>query len=375
MMSELRLFGLALAFAGLFAACGPHPPISPAPNPSSTTITLAMSSPPGDSSYHYAVIPISIGHGSRISDVMLDTGSPGLRITLAALEASNATYFATGKNTSTTFADNNGNCTWAGFSAIGDIYVGGILIRHQFFDVVTSITACNDLGALSGIMGVRPALVKSTDDARVGNLMMLLPGNFGTGYVASLYASPPTLTVGLTPSLKQGFVTVSPSPEIATVPPYFTYWGPPNQSSFMDDEGTLPWCVTLTAPPGTVGPQPQPTATCTSFVVTDSGGNNGRIYLDETPPPWFPTPQPAGYAVAPAGAQIALSIGTSSWTLPAAGTCSDYNTIPIYFGNGPTEPFEDNTGISPFMEYDIMYDFADEQFGVHAATKAAPAFC
>jgi len=368
------------------------PPIASSTLSESTAIPLQFLYPLPGYGGNDVLIPVSIGRGSPIY-VVLDTGSTGLHVTQSALENSGASgsYTLTSTSIKATYS---GGCVFTGNSANSQVSIGPIVVPNLTFDVVQPSSDCGVLGT-NGILGIRPALVQDTDDPNVQNPMMLLPGNYRSGFVLSLWASPPTVTVGLTRGIRQEFGATSTPAPVETSPsePHATYWGPPGESSSNHLQGGFPWCFTA-YPSRSATPQPAPIATCTAATVMDSGGESGRIYMGAIAPSWYPvaapSPEPsaffagATYGTPPVGTIIVAAMANDpamSFTLPAAGTpvaCGEYNEEGLLFGPTPPSYFENNTGMSPFFVADVMYDFGDSAFGVRAIPSFAappPLFC
>jgi hypothetical protein len=375
-----------LTVGAMLAACGPFG-VNTTPASVSTTIPLMFEPASGANDGNDVLIPVSIGNGMPFY-VILDTGSTGLKVTQTALTTYGATSYTTGRSIKASFS---GGCVYNGNSAKGPFKIGSIQLPTEYFDIVQPSSSCSSIFA-NGVLGVRPALVQSSDDPNVQNPMMFMPGNYGSGFILSLWASPPSMTVGLTDPIRQGFNTTPAPVQISPASPNAEYWGPPGDTASENQQGGFPWCFAATAASNTV-PRPVPIQTCTASTVMDNGGQQGRIYMGTSAPAWYPvattTPSAALFTNAlvgtpPLGTVIVATMANDpamTWTLPAAGIpqpCALYNAEQLVFGPTPAQSaFENNTGMSPFLENDVMFDFQKAQLGIRPINPipSPPPFC
>jgi hypothetical protein len=101
--------------------------------------------------------------------------------------------------------------------------------------------------------------------------------------------NPPTVTMGLPQPLPTGFVYVQPTVQANPNVTDGTYWAPQAETSATSDQGAVSWCFTALQYVGSSGATPQSIKTCT-LAVTDSGGEDGNIYFDASPPTWYQDP-------------------------------------------------------------------------------------
>lgn len=389
--------------AGITCLTGCPQQIVTMPYSASTTIPLALdtlSVPSANAIEIMPMIPITVGNSSSFK-VIFDTGSVGLHVFRSALMTYGDTEIPSPGPSSNVDANYGGtstsSCDWTGYHATSKVSIGSIdLPTAEPIDVIeTASPGCKgELSQANGILGVRPGLPANSpspgDYIQLPNLMQLLPGNFGSGFIVSVYQSQPIITVGLPLPLPTGYTYVQPTVQTLNAAPGTVYWDAHADAAATGTQGAFSWCLKFTPPTGSPASD-QAIATCEPTAVTDSGGLTGRIYFDAAAPQWITTtgstiPGVSAQGTSPTGTTVTAYLnGTQMmpFTLPSAMVpvdCWGYNDLLLLFGDTPTPSgAEENFGLAPFFENDIMYDFRPNQnlFGVHTAVTipVAPIGC
>lgn len=219
-----RSLGWALSLMGLTAACGGSSPSGlvwtdlQATTPVSVTESVQIPMPIqtlrlGSSSLRLLGMPVAVG--SESSQLLLDTGSAGLRIFAEA--ASGITR--TGIPSRAEFGDGT---VYEGELALASVLIGPVAIEEPILIQVVDRVGCvleapdcpgrdgpqvlTDAG-LSGILGI--SLGARTPALDLYSPLTRLPGNLDTGYVIETRGSGVvfgTFTLGLTRETQQGFI-------------------------------------------------------------------------------------------------------------------------------------------------------------------------
>lgn len=314
---------------------------------------------------------INVTVGGTSLPMLLDTGSSGVRIYAPAIPAAaytdqnvsdNATFGTFGSAT---------QYTYEGDLATADIQVGGVDLGVQPFQIVRQVVGnssiSNEMQTKGmGVFGVAPT---PPDPAGVVSLMGRFPGFLGSGFIISLYKN--QMTVGITPQARTQFALYPVAIAMPAASP--PYWQTP----------LFEWCYGISIPGLS-----SVTNACLNNTFTDTGGLNAHLYFTSLAPP-VPLPMSTATAM-PANTLTALplqSILTASlqdtsgrqyftWSSPPEGTCSGYDVVNVWFGNGGGSGANSN-GINPFFSLDVMYDLADSNIGFQAAPPALmpPSFC
>jgi hypothetical protein len=233
-----RLRGLVLALAVLLGiACsslkgsGTSPPglIPPPPEPGSRSIPLAVRTL-GTS--RFKLLGLTVGVAGSEAEVLLDTGSAGLRILSSV--AGRFGLERTGIPSTVTFADGT---QFIGVLARAPFSLGGIQSREpvtiQLIDQITCVeplvASCSDrlfgLGRpFAGILGT--SLDERSPNRDLFSPLTRLPGNFRSGYIiqtGGFESAQGLFTVGLTEANTAGF-SFRPLPQVGSFPDGTPIW-------------------------------------------------------------------------------------------------------------------------------------------------------
>ena len=364
------------ALAGL-AACGGNGS-SPAMMQSQMTVPL-IAGPAGENPAQR--ILVALPSASPFS-MLLDTGSTGLRILPSALTAVPASsYTTTPQQVAAVFGNDRVYYGHVGIANAGVVLGGSLRIEKPLnFEIIDKVCAgvpspvptaappdCRDITAtyekdlIGGVIGVRPGA-----NGAVLNPLAELPTPYSNGFVISDYATSPKLTVGATAENQTGFQLYQVGAATAS-----------DGSPSWNGNAELPWCYTVTVP-GVAPVQGCPS----TGVLTDTGGENERLFLPVAPPG---TLAPNTLETLPPNSTIvatltAASAGSPSitWTL-TTGTCTFFNAPDVNFLTPPqvsssTTPSSTNA-IAPYFTNDVLYDLRGGTFGFRPIAAPTPSLC
>ncbi len=364
----------AIAALAFLAACGgKNDGANPVPPQQMQTRTVQLLAGPPGANPEPRIL-VAMPSASPFS-MALDTGSTGLRLLPSALgSVPMSSYTDTGTPVAAVFGNDRVYYGTIGIAQPG-VVIGGALriakpLKFQIIDAVcsgvpsplpTGVPAnCNDVTAkyeqdlIGGVMGVRPSAT-----GNFSSPLAELPAPYSDGFIVSDYGTSPGLTVGATADDRTGF-------ELYTVGAATASDGSPAWTG----NALLPWCYSVTVPGA------MPVAGCPSAgVLTDSGGENERLYLPIAPPGAL---APNTLATLPPGSTVVATLGTPgsgiTWSL-TTGTCTYYDAPAVDFTGATQASAASSNAIAPFYTNDVLFDLRDGEFGFRPVTPVPPPFC
>ncbi len=195
------------------AVVPPPPTISPPPSdPNAVTVPLFIRTE-GAANLRLLGLPVNVG--GRDTELLVDTGSAGIRILASAVGTSG--LVRTNEPVDISFADQT---RFQGVLATAPFSIGGVTTEEpvgiQVVDEVictsSSCSASADIfdgsGPFFGIIGI--SVSARTNTPEIFSPLTRLPGNFDSGYIlrtaGGFETSQGFFTVGLTPSNTAGFL-------------------------------------------------------------------------------------------------------------------------------------------------------------------------
>lgn len=337
-MASIALLGMA-AWAAMDArADTPSQPAAP------ETATIPLKARPGNSGFHN-FIPVGVGDGQP-ADMLLDTGSTGLRI---RAEAVGPAVRLTDIRLTYSYSSGNVLNGLLGYAVVA--FPGSTppvaTPKPIAIQVVQSVTCKPDkpkcpgwAPTQMGVMGV------AYGPYQVFNPLAQLSGNLASGFIviANDFADPhvtPHLDVGLTPANSDGFARAPFLPADRPQPDGFTAW----------NTKSIPTCFSVDAGP----------AGCFATVF-DTGAGNGSFETPEIGPDQFGRQVPNGALVTTevrGVMKLTIKAGSRVWI-------DRYRYAPPH---GSVKGF--NSGGVVFRYFRVLFDAVKGEIGFSPASSGS----